>query len=140
MASFTEVNDAMIPQFGMGEGDTWNARTTEQVGGDAVYWGGGPVVSRFGPVGKPLMGADSGVLVHVTAAPGSSCRGEVDDNHAVQAMWVFSSDACGVYGFPGLAIAHAGRDEPVGVIELKSHSGEVKIHSGTGMLLRVTAQ
>lgn len=137
IASFNAVNNAMIPPYGMGEGDSWNGRTTIQIGGDAVYWGGGPVASRFGPVGKPVEGADSGVLVRVTAAPGSPCRGEVDNNHALQAMWVFSSDACGVYELNGLSITHAGRDKPLGVIELSSRGSEVKLHSGTGMLLRV---
>ncbi len=141
MASMVDVEDAMIPAFGMGESMSWSARTTTQVGGDLVYWGGGPVVSRFGPVGKPLDGgANSGVLVKVTAAPGSPCRGEIDDNHNVQALWVFSSDACGVYGLREVTIAHAGRDEPVGVIQLSSKSGEVKVPSGTGMLLRVIGQ
>jgi hypothetical protein len=141
MASVVAVEDAMIPAFGMGESMSWSARTTTQVGGDLVYWGGGPVVSRFGPVGKPVDGgANSGVLVKVTAAPGSPCRGEIDDNHSVQALWVFSSDACGVYGLNDVTITHAGRDEPVGVIELSSTSGQLKVPSGTGMLLRVVTQ
>ncbi len=140
IASFTAVSSAMIPAFGMGEGDTWNARTTTQIGGDDVYWGGGPVVSRFGPVGKPLMGADSGVLVRVTAPPGGPCRGELDDSHRVQALWVFSSDACGVYDLDGLSVDHAGRDNPLGVIQLASRGNYLKLHGGTGMLLRVIAQ
>ena len=141
MASMVAVDDAMIPAFGMGESMSWSARTTTQVGGDLVYWGGGPVVSRFGPVGKPLDGgANSGVLVKLTAAPSKGCRGDISDNHSLQALWVFSSDACGVYSLRDVAIAHAGRDEPVGVIELDSKSGELKVPSGTGMLLRVIGQ
>lgn len=137
LASASAVESAFIPAFGMGKGDSWNGRTTEQVGGDTVYWGGGPVESRIGPVGKPLVGANSGVLVRVTAKLGSPCRGEIDENHGLQALWVFSSDACGVYGQEGLTIAHAGRTQPIGVIELTSNSREVKVRSGSGMLLRV---
>jgi hypothetical protein len=131
------VENTFLPDFGMGEGMSWSARTTHQVGGDVVYWGGGPVMSRIGPVGKPLVGADSGVLVRVTANPEGQCRGELDENHDLQALWVFSSDACGVYGLNGMTIAHAGRAEPVGVIELTSSGGQIKIGSGSGILLRV---
>ena len=137
LASPLEVESAYLPETGMGEGDSWSARTTDQVGGDTVYWGGGPVVSHIGPVGKPLMGADSGVLVRVTANPKGQCRGEVDENHALQALSVFSSDACGVYGLDELVITHAGRTEPFGVIELTSNGKEARVRAGSGMLLRV---
>lgn len=138
IASLSAVDSAKIPAFGMGEGETWNNRVTTQIGGDTVYWGGGPVIGRFGEVGKPVSGAAiSGVLARVTAAPEKPCRGEMDDNHSVQALWVFSSDACGAYGLYGLEVAHAGRTEPLGLIELSARSGEVKVSSGSGLLLRV---
>jgi hypothetical protein len=140
VASVGTIEEAEAPLFGMGEGTTWNARTTTQVGGDSVYWGGGPVVSRTGVVGKPLEGADSGVLVTVSAQPGTTCRGEFGDNQGLQALWVFSSDACGAYGLGDVKIEHAGRTEPVGVIELSSPHGNAKILRGTGMLLRVIAK
>lgn len=35
------------------------------------------------------------VLVHVSSTPGTACRGEVDANDRLQALWVFSSDARG---------------------------------------------
>jgi hypothetical protein len=137
LASVSAVESALIPTFGMGEGDSWNGRTTVQVGGEVVYWGGGPVVSRTGPVGKPLVGADSGVLVRVTVKPGGQCRGDAYENQRLQALWVFSSDACGVYGLDRLAIAHSGSTEPVGVVALTSKDGETRIGSGSGMLLCV---
>jgi hypothetical protein len=136
IASPTEVESTQIPTMGMGCGDTWESRTTVQVGGDVVYWGGGPVDNSSGPVGKPVTGT-TGVLVRVTAKPGSPCQGEVDENQGPQALWVFSSDACGVYGLGDTTIAHAGRTKPVGVIELDSKNGQVKVPSGSGMLLRV---
>jgi hypothetical protein len=136
LASSLEVESAYLPETGMGEGDSWSARTTDQVGGDTVYWGGGPVVSHVGPVGKPLDGADS-VLVEVAANPKGQCRGEVGDNHELQALWVFSADACGVYGLDQLAITHTGRTEPFGMIELTSNGKEARVGGGSGMLLRV---
>ncbi|MGC2421003.1 MAG: hypothetical protein WA405_05065, partial [Candidatus Acidiferrales bacterium] len=78
-----------------------------------------------------------GVLVNVSAKPGTNCRGSLDGNSAPQALWLFSSDACGVYGFPHLAVRHAGRSSPLGQIILTSDEGPVDIGSGSGILLRV---
>jgi hypothetical protein len=138
LASAFEVDQAQIPPVGLGEGDTWSSRVTQQIGGDTVYWGGGPVEGSAGPVGKPVDGIETtGVLVTVSAKPGSPCRGEVGDHMGPQALWVFSSDACGVYGVSGLTIAHAGRAHPIGVIELSAARGQINIRSGSAALLRV---
>lgn len=138
LASFVEVEQAQIPPAGMGEGDLWSSRTTVQIGGDVVYWGGGPVESSAGPVGKPVDGiATTGVLVMVRAKPGSPCHGEIGEHQGPQALWVFSSDACGVYGLNRITIAHAGRTKPIGIIELVAEAGQVSVQSGSAALLRV---
>lgn len=81
------------------------------------------------------------MLVEVRARDGVPCRGEMGDNAAaLQALWVFSADACGVYEIEGLTIAHAGRTKPVGIIELENKHGDTKVGSGSGILLRVIAQ
>jgi len=49
----------------------------------------------------------------------------------------FSSDACGLYDFPNVTLAHAGRTDPVGQITLLSSRGNLNIRGGSGMLLRV---
>src|SRR5580704_15637899 len=75
----------------------------------------GRFANGFRVVGKP---APNGVLVHVSSRPGSECRGEVDGNDRLQALWVFSSDACGIYDIPGVTLICAGRVNPVGQITL----------------------
>lgn len=61
----------------------------------------------------------------------------LDGNENAEAMWIFSSDACGIYGLEHIHIAHAGRTEPLGVITISSDRPSFKISSGAGILLRV---
>jgi hypothetical protein len=134
LASAMAVEDAQVPESGPDRGTPKEAWTTDQVGGEVVYRGGGPVANGLRSVGEPTYG---GVLVHVSDKPGTKCRGEIDGNDRLQALWVFSSDACGTYGFADLAIVHAGRSNPVGEIILASEKGDVNVRSGSGMLLRI---
>jgi len=134
LASTMAVEQAQLPETGPDRGTSENAWTTDQIGGEVVYRGGGPVANGLRSVGEPTT---NGVLVHVSAKPGTKCRGEIEGNDRLQALWVFSSDACGVYDLPDLAIVHAGRTNPVGEITLASDKGEVNVRAGSGMLLRV---
>jgi hypothetical protein len=134
LASMMAVEEAQLPETGPDRGTSQNAWNTDQVGGEVVYRGGGPVADGLRFVGEPAYG---GVLVHISAKPGSSCRGDIDGNDRLQALWVFSSDACGVYDFQYLTIMHAGRTSPVGEIALASDHGDVNVRAGSGMLLRV---
>ena len=84
-------------------------------------------------VGEPVPG---GILGR--AQPYATCRGSMDGNDQPQAFWVFSTDACGVYGFPGLTIDHLGRNDPKGKIIL-STKGNLKIYGGSALLVRVMA-
>jgi hypothetical protein len=139
IAGFMRILEAQIPPIGPGESDVYRWLTTVQVGGDVVYGAGGPVTTGENPnqiVGKQVNG---GVLGPARAKQGAKCRGAIDGNDRPQALWVFSSDACGTYGLEKISIAHAGRTDPVGVIVLASDSGNFKIASGAGLLLRVNA-
>jgi hypothetical protein len=139
IAGFMQVIEAQTPPIGPGESDVYRWLTTVQVGGDVVYGAGGPVTAAENPnevVGKAVNG---GVLSRVRAKEGTECRGSIDGNDSPQALWVFSSAACGIYGLEGISIAHAGRSDPTGVIVLASGSGGLKLASGAGMLLRVNA-
>ena len=134
LGSMMEVHEAQLPQSGPDRGTSQNSWTTIQIGGDVVYRGGGPVAHGLEVVGTPT--AD-GVLCRVRANSAGNCRGEADGNDRPQALWIFSADACGAYGFPDLTIVHAGRSSPVGQVTLGSTRGDVEVRSGSGMLLRV---
>jgi hypothetical protein len=134
LATMMDVSEAQIPETGPDRGTSENTWTTDQIGGEVVYRGG-VVAQGSDIVGKSVLG--SGVLVHVAAKPGLKCRDEVDGNDQLQALWVFSSDACGLYDLPDLTLVHAGRTHPVGQITLRSNKGNVRIRGGSGMLLRI---
>ncbi len=137
LASMMEVEEARIPKTGPDRGTSQNAWTTEQIGGDTVYRGGGPVTNTLYVVGKPTT---NGVLVRVASKPGTECRGEINGNDQPQALWLFSADACGTYGFSGLTITHAGRTAPIGQITLTAARGHLDVRSGSGFLLRVNGR
>jgi hypothetical protein len=138
IAGYTTVEDAQIPDgLSSGEGEVYVWMPTKQIGGDMVYGQYGTVTKwndASEVVGKST---NDGVLVRVSAGEGTECRGPLYGNDAPQALWVFSSDACGVYGLSHVAIGHAGRNEPVGLIVLKSPDAKISLPGGTGMLLRI---
>lgn len=133
LASMIDVEQAQIPTSGPDRGTSENSWTTDQIGGDVVYRGGGPVTNGLHDVGKPTA---NGVLVWVAAKPDTMCRGDLGSGDRPQALWVFSADACGAYGFADLKIVHAGRSAPLGQIMLASEK-DFDIRSGSGILLRV---
>lgn len=134
LASMMDVEDAQIPPAGTDRGTPWAWATRNLIGGEVAYGEGGPVVHGTEIVGHALTG---GVMVPVQAGSASPCRGEVAADSRLQALWVFSSDACGVYGVADVKITHAGRTAPKGEITLTSQRGKVNLRSGSGLLLRV---
>jgi hypothetical protein len=154
MASVMEVEYAQVPPSGPDRGTPWSWTTRNLIGGGVAYGEGGPVAYGFDVVGRET--AD-GVLAPVEPAAGaaisrpvawnffgarrsepwSSCRGDVTGNNQPQALWLFSPDACGVYGI-NVAIAHTGRTEPIGQITLIAKHNNFNVESGSGLLLRVS--
>lgn len=133
LASPLEVEYAQIPEEMSSRGlnpENWD---TQQIGGDQVYRGGGPVAEGNKAVGKPVA---YGVLVSPRVKSGSPCRGETNGNPGPQALWLFSADACGLYGFPHVRIEHAGRSND-GSIVLTAEHGKLNLRGGSGLLLRV---
>jgi hypothetical protein len=134
MASMLEIDEAQIPNYGGDRGTPSSAYETVQVGGEIVYRGGGHVMQGETIVGEPVY---DGVLGRVRANPEGNCRSTLDGNEQPQALWLFSSDACGMYGYAHVKVTHAGRSNPFGEIVLASAAGDVNIRAGSGILLRV---
>jgi len=130
VASSREVQDAELPQHGPILGETPANWTTTQVGGDVVYRGGGHVMHDDAVVGDPVK---DGVLAVLVAVRRPGCETASGDRRL--ALWVFSSSACGAYGYFGrLDIARAGDSSPMGEIVLESKKN-VRVGTGTAMLL-----
>ncbi len=138
IASMTDIFEAQLPTGTFDDyGTTIADWTTIQVGGEAVYRGNGRVVSPDNRVvGSATVGGD--VTAKPTAVPDRGCRGSIEGNDRAQSLWLFSTSACGAYGFRDLKIVHAGRTSPVGEIVLESPSN-VQVRGGSGLLLRVIA-
>jgi hypothetical protein len=138
IASYSQVTAAQTPFTNADSGSPAGWATTVQIGGDARYGDGDAVRNpAHQVVGKAVRG---GVLVHVGANLRAGCEGPLDGDDHLQALWVFSTDACGVYGLKGLQIAHNGKSEPVGEITLHFDKDDMKLEAGTGMLLRVRSR
>jgi hypothetical protein len=136
MATLRAVQAAQAPYGQAIAGSPAEWATTLQIGGDRRYGSGGKVTNRRGrKVGKAL--ADGGVLARLEEAPGSPCAGWPNEAGPVQAVWVFSADACGLYDLKDMHVARAGNSGPFGEITLSKQAGEIKIMKSSAMLLRV---
>lgn len=132
LASMLEVDEAQLPEGGADRALPPDQRTHIQIGGDVVYPDDGPVAQGLDIVGQPT---PWGALGRVSANP--PCRAAVDGNQDPQALWLFSVNACGLYGYDDLTIDHFGRTDPIGTIRLSTKSGRINLRSGSGWLLRV---
>ena len=136
IASMLAVQDAHIPTNSAGDrGNPPSMWNTQQIGGrDVVYGRPGDVLDGSERVGKSL--GDGSIFAALRENLNGRCEGDANQLHAV---WVFSSSACGAYGFGDLRVDHFGRTEPTGTIVLRS-SSRIDIRSGSGLLLRIVGQ
>jgi hypothetical protein len=137
LASPLDVDAAQTQISGDDRGSTppWS-QTVTLVGGDVEYREEGMVESAGATVGHSVYAGNWGVLSQVAANPEGKCRGAVAGNEKPQALWVFSHDACGVYGYEA-TIMQAGRGDSEGKIVIASNSGDLKLRGGSALLLRV---
>jgi len=135
IASLRAVRNAQLPLAGPDAGTPSGWADTVQIGGDIRYGDGGLVRNRAKQ--KVGTGVRGGVLVQLHANPALGCDGSLNGEEAPQALWVFSSDACGVYDLRGVKITQTGKAPPEGYITLHFDKDDMKLESGTGMLLRI---
>ena len=135
IASFLAVQGAGLPLPGADRGVSPTAWTTVQIGGEVVYRGGGYVEAGRERVGEPVSG---GVLARLRSNPQRGCSGTLDASEIRQALWLFSSDACGAYDLPDLQIRRTGPADSWGEIILDSSHGHVNVRAGAGLLLVVS--
>ena len=134
LASYQAVRNSQIPLTGADAGTPAGWGTTVQIGGDQRFGDGGKVRNRQKQtVGKGVRG---GVLVHIAGNPERGCSGADPGNDRLQATWVFSADACGVYDLKKIKITQNGKTDPIGVITLEFAKDDMKLESGAGLLLR----
>ena len=76
-------------------------------------------------------------MVHVLANREIGCEGPINGDDHLQALWIFSADACGYYGIKDFQIAHDGTSDPLGEITLHFDKDNAKLGVGSGLLLRV---
>jgi len=130
LASMGSVFDAQSPISANSELDPVTQWVTRQVGGDVVRRGWGKVASRQGVSGTWLEG--SSVRIKLTPNPAAGCPGGPGYDRE-QAVWIFSSAACGTYGLDDVQISSS-RDTAPGQITLTSPRN-VSVAGGSGWLL-----
>jgi len=136
VASMTSVAQAQTPIEPNSDTEPVSQWVTRQVGGDVVRRGWGKVASPDGTYGTWLAG--SSVLIKLTPNPRAGCPdGPGYDRE--QAVWIFSSAACGTYGLGDVKVANSGKDRSLGEIALTSRR-KLKVRGGSGWLLIVVAE
>lgn len=121
LASMMAVAEARQPinSVAMDSSSNWDYNT-RQIGGDVVF-GRKDVRSEQGVVG---MSPEPGWVVGVPRGnPESGCA--APDNKDLQAFWLFSTNACGVYG-----------DEDLHVSQQPAQNGQITLSSPKRVLLR----
>ncbi len=131
LASPWEVQEAQMSKVGPVERDAAANWITTQIGGDVVYRGGGQVMHGEDVVGDP---AKVGVLAVLRPVAKTGC--DTGSGERRLALWLFSSTACGVYGFRFLQISQPGTVEPVGDVVVQAQTNKnVHIDRGSALLL-----
>lgn len=136
LASMAFVSDAQLPVSSSSDATPNTQWVTRQVGGDLVKRGVGTVNSSKGLLGRWVGG--SSVLMKPTPNADAGCSGGPGYDQE-QALWVFSSAACGTYGLSNAKIASSGLTKPIGEISLSSDRN-INIRSGSGWLLIVAGE
>lgn len=132
LASQQNVFNAGLPVDASSSTESSQEWVTKQVGGDFVFRGRGYVSSDKGRVGTY---SGSGVWAPLPATDGCPAG---DSTNPQQALWIFSTTACGAYGFEHTKLEQSGLTPPLGQIVLGSPT-DIDVRGGSGWLLMVVS-
>jgi hypothetical protein len=132
IAAMNDVYQAEVPVDAESNYEPSTQWVMRQIGGEIVNRGRGRISSDDGLVGR----WDGEAWGKLTTAANGDCTA-ADGNGIEQALWVFSTSACGLYGLRDMKLVHAGRTDPVGQIILES-SKDLHIGGGSGWFLLVS--
>jgi hypothetical protein len=131
VASMQSVAQAQAPINSNPDMQPASQWVTRQVGGDVVNRGQTKVGTPSGSTGTWLEG--SSVLIKLTPNADAGCPGGHGYDRP-QAVWIFSSAACGAYDLGNARIASSGATPPLGNVSITSDRN-VQIRGGSGWLL-----
>ena len=131
IATSYSVSQAQVPINALSDAESSNQWVMRQVGGEIVKRGRGIIASVDGVVGR----YDGAAWGKLTTGINGDCAA-AEGNGIEQALWVFSTSACGPYGLEDVKLAHDGRTAPVGQIVLESGKN-VHVGGGSGWFLLV---
>jgi hypothetical protein len=132
VASSQSVFSAGLPVDTNSTDEGSQSWVTKQVGGEYVFRGRGYVSSDQGKVGTWSGSGVWGKLPEVDDCPAG------DNSNPQQALWIFSTTACGAYGFEHTKLEQTGLTPPLGQIVLSSPK-DIDLRGGSGWLLMVVA-
>jgi len=136
VASASNVDHAQSPINSSSNSEPSTQWVTRQVGGDIVRRGWGKAGSSSGVVGRWVGGTS--VVIKLTPNAEAGCpSGPGYDRE--QAVWAFSSAACGTYGLTNVKIASSGSATPLGEVVLQS-TKNILMRGGSGWLLIVVGR
>lgn len=128
LATSQEVFQAGLPIDAQSTTESSDEWVTKQVGGEVVFRGRGYVSSDKGKIG---IWSGSGVWGKLGES-GDCSASDIPQ----QSLWIFSTTACGTYGFEHAKVGQSGLTAPFGQIVLTSEK-DIDIRSGSGWLLEV---
>ena len=107
---------------------------------DSLMTGGdvGGMATASRPVGRSSLGGVTSATGGLANTTGATAGGALNTTHATSASGAghLTSDSQGVIGMSGMSLSSAGSSATSGSVVISSRSGNVRLDSGTRMLLR----
>ena len=135
VASMQSVAQAQVPINSNPDMQSASQWVTRQVGGDVVNRSQNKVGTPDGLAGTWLEGTS--VAIKLTPNVDAGCPGGPGYDRP-QAVWIFSSSACGTYDLGNARIASSGATPPLGNVSISSDRN-LQIRGGSGWLLITVA-